>query len=102
MVYVFIIVKFGLWNVVSDMILRDSCDKIQKDNIKMILCPPTNVVATFIIITTTFYDMMRYILMFLSYPFIRLFNLFTSVIFNSVKKIEEKNEFYEKLNNYCK
>lgn len=98
MLYMFITVKFGLWNWVAEMTLRDGKEKMEESGIKLLLCPLTSLMMLIVIILMNFFTLLYYILGIILLPFGKLIDLFSDTMFEMVNKMEKKKEFYDILN----
>ena len=101
-VYAFIVVKFNLWNELSELILCDSRTnhKINKDNILWLILPGVSSLSFIVIVFLHFVAMLYKIGKILLYPFIKVYELTTNGLLGYFNKVEDKRKFYKILNNH--
>ena len=96
--YMYVTVKYGLWNWVAEMALGDGQRKVEESDIKLLLCPLTSLMMLIVIIFMNFFTLLYYILGIILLPFGKLIDLFSDTMFEMVNKMENKKEFYDILN----
>ena len=100
--YAFIIVKFNLWSGLSEFILCDcsSKHKIDKTSIIFLIAPFLSCMNFIVIIFMHFFVGVYKLGKILLYPFIKAYEFMTNGLFSYFNKVEEKMEFFEKINNH--
>lgn len=100
--YAFIVVKFNLWNELSEVILCDSNPnhKITKDNILWLIVPCVSLMSFMTIFSVNFIVVIYKVFKVLLYPLIKLYEFMSDGLTNYFNKVEDKREFFEKLNNH--
>lgn len=98
--YIFITVKFSLWNWVAEMALRDGGNAIDKSSVYDLILPIYSLFVGLTIIFCNLGTLVYYVIKYALYPFIKLIELISDACFVNARKIEDKIEFYEKLNNH--
>ena len=101
-VYAYTIVKYNLWNGISEFILCDgrTSHKMDKSNIMLLIIPFVSCMCFIKIITFNTISVVYKIGKILLYPFIKVYEFITNGLFEHFNKIEDKREFFEKLNNH--
>ena len=104
MIFLFITVKFNLWNWISRFLFSENYkDKVNEDNVKSALIPFVSTVILFETITLYIGAIIYYIVKYtIIIPFGKIINFFSNGIMKGLNRIENKREFYNKLNNYNK
>jgi len=99
--YAYVIVKYRLWNWVSDMVLFDmsSSHKIDKISLKMLIVPILSLMSLagilILYIGWIFYKIIFIVL----WPFINFTNFVIDFFSKSINDITKKNEIYDGINN---
>ena len=104
MIFLFITVKFNLWNWISRFLFSENYkDKVNEDDVKRALIPfVSTIILLQIIISyigTAIYYVVKYTM---ALPIIKVIDFFSNEMMNGFNRIEDKREFYNKLNNYNK
>ena len=100
MIYMYITVKFGLWNWVAEIYLHDDgCSKkIEKDTIEFMMYPPLSIINSFGIVIFNVGTLIYYIVSYIIYPFEKLVEFISTLFLKDINRIENKREFYKELN----
>ena len=98
--YAYIIVKYRLWNWVSDMVLFDmsSSHKIDKSSLISLVIPILSALILVAILALYFGWLLYEIFYIVLWPFVKLIDIIVNSFSKFLDSIREKNEYYEKLN----
>ena len=99
--YAYVIVKYRLWNWVSDMVLFDmsSSHKIDKISLKMLIVPILSLMSLAVILILYIGWIFYKIIFIVLWPFINFTNLVIDFFSKSINDITKKNEIYDSINN---
>jgi hypothetical protein len=93
--YMYVTVKYGLWNWVAKMTLKDGKRKMEESDIKTLLYPLMSLMVLTVIIFMNFFTLLYHILRIILLPFGKLIDLFSDTMFEMVNKMQKKKEFYD-------
>lgn len=98
----YVIVKFNLWNGVSELFLCDgkTNHRVDKTTVLFLIVPFLSLMNFIVIFGTYFAIGMYKIFKVILYPFIWLYGFIANSLSVYFSKIEDKREFYDKLNNH--
>lgn len=103
MLYLYITLKFNCWTWISEAAFRDGWDgNISHADVKASLIPFTSAVIMAMILAAHICTVLYYIVKYIFKPFVFVLNVISRRFMKLFTKMEDKNEFYEKLNNHCK
>ena len=102
MLYLYITLKFNCWNWISEAAFRDEWGNISQANVRASLIPFTSAIIMTVILTAHILTAVYYIVKYMLKPFVFVLNVINRRFMKLFTKMEDKNEFYEKLNNHCK
>ncbi len=101
-VYAYTIVKFNLWNGISEFVLCDcrTNHKMNKTNTIFLIAPFLSLMYFVVTFAIYFAVGMYKIFNVILYPFIKVYEFLVNSLLEHFNKIEDKREFFEKLNNH--
>lgn len=103
MLYLYITLKFNCWTWISEAAFHDDYGRnISHSNVNAALIPLSSAVCLIMILTAHILTAVYYIVKYIFKPFVFVFNVISRRFMKLFTKMEDKNEFYEKLNNHCK
>ena len=101
--FLYITVKFNLWTWISRMMYsEDYNDRVDSDSVMRSLIPLYSSMTLFFCLMFHIGTIIYYIVKALIFPFGKLLEWINNSLVSKFEKIEDKREFYEKLNNHCK